>query len=249
MLLTGGCSLLKGINHLAEEVFGMPVHLTHAQTVSGLTSAFENPQFSTAIGLIKYAEAMQPERPPASSRGSRKRLRFFSAAGALALALRLRRSRRRRAALPCTSTRRAPPMIELPRSTSPSAPPRLKVLGLGGAGCNMLDRLVLDGLEGAEMIAMNTDVQALAGSVAARKVHIGAAATRGLGAGGDPELGYAAAEEAGAEFSALFDAGDLVFLLGGLGGGTGSGALPLIAHFAREQGAQVVVFATLPVRV
>jgi cell division protein FtsA len=63
MMLTGGCSLLKGINHLGEEIFGLPVHLTHAQTVSGLTSAFENPQFSTAIGLIKYAEAMQPERP------------------------------------------------------------------------------------------------------------------------------------------------------------------------------------------
>jgi cell division protein FtsA len=63
IMLTGGCSLLKGINHLAEEIFGMPAHLTHAQTVSGITSAFENPQFSTAIGLIKYAEAMQPDQP------------------------------------------------------------------------------------------------------------------------------------------------------------------------------------------
>jgi cell division protein FtsA len=77
MLLTGGCSLLKGINQLAEEVFGMPVHLTHAQTVSGLTSAFENPQFSTAIGLIKYAEAMQPERPRGFFAGLRKRLPFL----------------------------------------------------------------------------------------------------------------------------------------------------------------------------
>ncbi|HEX8295495.1 MAG TPA: cell division protein FtsA [Chthoniobacteraceae bacterium] len=63
LMFTGGCSQLKGIQHLAEEVFGLPVHVTHAQTVSGLTSAFENPQFSTAIGLIKYAEAMQPARP------------------------------------------------------------------------------------------------------------------------------------------------------------------------------------------
>ena len=77
MLLTGGCSLLKGINHLAEEVFGMPVHLTHAQTVSGLTSAFENPQFSTAIGLSKYAEAMQPERPRGFLAGLRKRIPFL----------------------------------------------------------------------------------------------------------------------------------------------------------------------------
>ena len=77
MMLTGGCSLLKGINHLAEEVFGLPVHVTHAQTVSGLTSAFENPQFSTAIGLIKYAEAMQPAQPVGLIKGLFKRIPFF----------------------------------------------------------------------------------------------------------------------------------------------------------------------------
>jgi cell division protein FtsA len=77
MMFTGGCSLLKGINHLAEEVFGLPVHVTHAQTVSGLTSAFENPQFSTAIGLIKYAEAMQPAQPVGLFKGLIKRLPFF----------------------------------------------------------------------------------------------------------------------------------------------------------------------------
>lgn len=77
MMLTGGVSLLKGINHLAEEIFGMPVHLTHAQTVSGLTSAFENPQFSTAIGLIKYADAMQPERPTGLFGRIRKKFSFF----------------------------------------------------------------------------------------------------------------------------------------------------------------------------
>jgi cell division protein FtsA len=77
MLLTGGCSMLKGIDHLAEEVFGLPVHITHAQTVSGLTSAFENPQLSAAIGLIKYAEAMQPERPRGLLSRIRRKLPFF----------------------------------------------------------------------------------------------------------------------------------------------------------------------------
>jgi cell division protein FtsA len=77
MMLTGGCSQLKGIQHLAEDVFGMPVHVTHAQTVSGLTSAFENPQFSTAIGLIKYAEATQPVRPRGFFRRFRERISFF----------------------------------------------------------------------------------------------------------------------------------------------------------------------------
>jgi len=77
MMLTGGCSQLKGIQQLAEEVFGMPVHVTHAQTVSGLTSAFENPQYSTAIGLIKYAEATQPIRPRGIFRRLADRLSFF----------------------------------------------------------------------------------------------------------------------------------------------------------------------------
>ena len=77
MMLTGGCSQLKGIKQLAEEVFGLPVNVTHAQTVSGLTSAFENPQFSTAIGLIKYAEATQPARPRGLFRRFRERISFF----------------------------------------------------------------------------------------------------------------------------------------------------------------------------
>ena len=63
IFITGGCSLLNGIDHLAEEIFEMPAHVAHAQTMSGLTSAFENPQFSTAIGLIKYAQAVQADRP------------------------------------------------------------------------------------------------------------------------------------------------------------------------------------------
>ncbi len=77
IMLTGGCSLLKGIDQLAEEVFGAPAHLTHAHAVSGLTSAFENPQFSAAIGLIKYAEAMQPERPKGWFRSVLSRVPFL----------------------------------------------------------------------------------------------------------------------------------------------------------------------------
>ncbi len=77
LLLTGGCSLIAGIDKLAEEIFGMPVHLTHAHTVSGITSAFENPQFSTAIGLIKYAQAMQGEKPRGWFSRITRRLPFF----------------------------------------------------------------------------------------------------------------------------------------------------------------------------
>jgi cell division protein FtsZ len=122
----------------------------------------------------------------------------------------------------------------------------IKVVGVGGAGSNVLDRIVLDGLNKADLIAINTDVQALASSVAAHKVQLGRTVTRGLGAGGDPELGYNAAYESADELrKALADA-RMIFVCTGLGGGTGSGAAPAVAQVARELGSLVVVFATMP---
>jgi len=122
----------------------------------------------------------------------------------------------------------------------------IKIVSVGGAGLNALDRIVLDGLERAEVVATNTDVQSLAGSVAAHKVQLGRTVTRGLGAGGDPELGYHAAVESADEIrEALADA-RMIFICAGLGGGTGSGAAPYVAQLAHEAGALVVAFATLP---
>jgi cell division protein FtsZ len=136
-------------------------------------------------------------------------------------------------------------MIELSRSTKRPAP-AVRVLGVGGAGCNVLDRLILDGLDTAPAIALNTDVQALNASVAPDKVHLGRDTTRGLGAGGDPEVGYTAAEEALEDIKAAVAGAELVFLCAGLGGGTGSGAAPLVAHLARRAGATVIAFVTMP---
>ena len=122
----------------------------------------------------------------------------------------------------------------------------IKVVGIGGAGSNALDRIVLDGMDKADIVAINTDVQSLAGSVAAHKVQLGRSVTRGLGAGGDPELGYEAALESADEIrQALVDA-RIIFICTGLGGGTGSGAAPVVAQLAREHGGLVIVFATLP---
>jgi cell division protein FtsZ len=122
----------------------------------------------------------------------------------------------------------------------------IKIIGVGGAGSNALDRIVLDGMEHVEMIAINTDVQSLASSVAPHKVQIGRAVTRGLGAGGDPELGYNAANESGDELREAMEGARMVFVCAGLGGGTGSGAAPCVAQMARDNGALVVAFATLP---
>ena len=122
----------------------------------------------------------------------------------------------------------------------------IKIVSIGGAGLNALDRIVLDGLERADVVAINTDVQSLSSSVAPHKVQLGRSVTRGLGAGGDPELGYQAAVESADEIrEALVDA-RMIFICTGLGGGTGSGAAPYIAQLAREAGSLVVAFATLP---
>jgi cell division protein FtsZ len=122
----------------------------------------------------------------------------------------------------------------------------IKVVGVGGAGSNALDRIVLDGLEKADHVAINTDVQSLASSVAASKVQLGRTVTRGLGAGGDPEVGYNAAAESADEIRQALAGARMIFVCAGLGGGTGSGAAPFIAQLARDAGSLVVGFATMP---
>jgi cell division protein FtsZ len=122
----------------------------------------------------------------------------------------------------------------------------IKIVSVGGAGLSVLDRIVLDGLERADVVAINTDVQSLASSVAPHKVQLGRTATRGLGTGGDPELGYQAAVESAEEIREALAGARMIFICAGLGGGTGSGAAPYVAQLAREAGSLVVAFATLP---
>lgn len=137
-------------------------------------------------------------------------------------------------------------MIQVHRNSAPAHDVRIKVVGLGGAGGNVLDRLLLDGLHDVDLVAVNTDVQALTASVVEQKVQLGRTTTRGLGAGGDPEIGYAAAEEGVDEIKRFLEGAQMVFLCVGLGGGTGSGAARIVASLAREQKALVISFATLP---
>lgn len=122
----------------------------------------------------------------------------------------------------------------------------IKIVSVGGAGLNALDRIVLDGLERADVVAINTDVQSLTSSVATRKVQLGRSVSRGLGAGGDPEVGYQAALESADEIREALADSRVIFICSGLGGGTGSGAAPYVAQVARETGALVIAFVTLP---
>jgi cell division protein FtsZ len=132
------------------------------------------------------------------------------------------------------------------REDTPGEAILIKVVGVGGAGSNVLDRVMLDGIEAADLVAINTDVQSLTASVAAHKVQIGRNLTRGLGSGGDPELGCAAAEEATDEIRSVLEGGNVIFICVGLGGGTGSGAAPIVAQLAKENNSLIIVFAALP---
>ncbi len=124
----------------------------------------------------------------------------------------------------------------------------IKVVGVGGAGCNALDRMVQSGVSGVQLIAMNTDQQSLAQSMAHVKIPLGPMSMRGLGAGGNAERGAVAAEESRDEILANLQGSDMVFITAGMGGGTGTGAAPVIASCARELGALTVAVVMTPFR-
>jgi cell division protein FtsZ len=122
----------------------------------------------------------------------------------------------------------------------------IKLIGVGGAGSNAVDRLKMENLERLQMAVINTDYQALSSSPVQDKVLIGTSVTRGLGAGGDPDLGREAVEADREKVAAIVKGCDLVFLIAGMGGGTGSGAAPIVAEVASEAGALVIAFVTMP---
>ena len=122
----------------------------------------------------------------------------------------------------------------------------IKLVGVGGAGSNAVDRLKMENLERLQLAVINTDYQALASSPVQDKVLIGMSVTRGLGAGGDPELGRMAAEADREKIATVVKDCDLVFLIAGEGGGTGGGAAPIVAEIAAESGALVIAFVTMP---
>lgn len=122
----------------------------------------------------------------------------------------------------------------------------IKVVGVGGGGCNAVDRMIEEGLQGVEFVAINTDAQALMLSKAPVRVRIGDKLTRGLGSGGDPETGRKAGEESADELYDVLRGSDMVFITGGMGGGTGTGACPMVAQISREVGALTIGVVTRP---
>ena len=122
----------------------------------------------------------------------------------------------------------------------------IKVIGVGGGGTNAVNRMVDSGIRGVEFVAVNTDRQALLLSKAASKIQIGEKITRGLGAGANPDIGAQAAEESKAEITEALRGADMVFVTAGMGGGTGTGAAPIVAACAKEMGILTIGVVTKP---
>jgi len=137
-------------------------------------------------------------------------------------------------------------MAELDRTLEGNA--RIRVVGVGGGGSNAVNRMIRSNLKGVEFIAVNTDHQALTASSAHKKVRIGMKLTRGLGAGGNPQTGADAAEESREELRKVLADSDMVFITAGMGGGTGTGAAPIVAELAKESGALTIAVVTKPFR-
>ena len=123
---------------------------------------------------------------------------------------------------------------------------KIKVVGIGGGGQNAVNRMIEVGVSGVEFVSMNTDTQVLNVAAAQHKLQLGEALTRGLGAGGDPEVGRASAEESRQEIRRMLEGSDMVFITAGMGGGTGTGAAPVVAEISRELGALTVAVVTKP---
>ncbi len=123
---------------------------------------------------------------------------------------------------------------------------KIKVIGVGGGGMNAVNRMIDAGVTGVDFIAMNTDTQVLGLSAAKSKLQLGGSLTRGLGAGGNPEIGRGSAEESRQEIRRLLENADMVFIAAGMGGGTGTGAAPVIAELSKELGALTVAVVTKP---
>ena len=139
-----------------------------------------------------------------------------------------------------------PQIVEAPQESPARGFTEVKIIGVGGGGSNAVNRMVETGVQGVEFVAVNTDAQALQMSTAMRKIPIGGRSAKGLGAGGDPQQGERAAEISRDALTDAIDGADMVFLTAGLGGGTGTGAAPVIADIARRARALTVAIVTMP---
>ncbi|KAK3584283.1 hypothetical protein CHS0354_035364 [Potamilus streckersoni] len=219
VVLTGGSSLLKNADMLADEVFKMQSRIGTPNEISGLKELVASPIYATAVGLVKYG------------------LDEYESS------VELNTENRQR---PEVQMQIHPVDNNANEALQETLKPRLCVIGVGGAGGNVVNRMINDGVGDVDYIAMNTDAADLRKSKAKSIVVLGKEITKGLGAGMKPEIGKNSAMEAEKEIKKHLEGVDMLFIAAGMGGGTGTGAAPVIAQWAMERNILTVAVVTTP---
>jgi cell division protein FtsZ len=203
-----------------------PVHAPPPEIAEPIVERVAEPVPSEPLPSAPVpSEPRHPEEAPSEATASRAAARYFE-----------------------TMLEPAPRLHRVPPPKGAAYIAAIRVVGVGGAGLNALHRMMDAGISQVDFLAVNTDVQALAVSDAPTKIHIGQGVTHGLGSGADPDVGRRAAEDAADELRATLRGSDMVFVTAGEGGGTGTGAAPVVARIARELGALTVGIVTTPFR-
>ncbi len=238
VVITGGSSILEGMTELAEQIFDLPVRRGVAAPGGRPGGHHQQPDLHhrRRPGALRGRAPGQGAVRPWGRRGGALVEDPADDEGMV----------RRHQTNPSVAHRRGGDRMpfELVEEMQPGA--KIKVVGLGGGGCNAVNTMIESGLTGVEFMVVNTDRQALATSRAPSKIQIGAKLTKGLGAGADPEVGKRAAMESQEQLAEALSGADMVFITAGMGGGTGTGAAPVVATQAREMGILTVAVVTKP---
>ena len=240
-VLTGGGAMLPGMLDVTESQLrvpartGMPVRLSH------MPGELVHPGFSTAIGMLLYAHRTRAHPCGGKQQFARQAARHFCSQFLADTII-----RRSGAICPMEQQKNEAGEMRIQYHDEPVRGARIKVIGVGGGGGNAVNRMIQAHMEGVEFIAANTDVQALKLSQAPVKLQLGVRLTSGLGAGANPDVGRRAALEDSEKIIEALEGADMVFVTAGLGGGTGTGAAPVIASLASEMGILTVAVITRP---
>ena len=244
-VLVGGTSLVDGLVELAGETFNMHTRIGYPMGVSGLIDVIHDPSYATGVGLALYGFRGQQkaQRTPDRWSGGGRGYGRSSGGGFWP-------SSKNGFAKWYDGAKRAIMVLRgylmkiqlVPNELSA----KIKVLGVGGAGGNAINDMISSQMVGVDFIAANTDAQALERSLAPVKIQLGPNVTRGLGAGGDPEVGRNAALEEAEHLKQVLQGADMVFIAAGMGGGTGTGGAPVVAELSRELGALTVAVVSKP---
>ena len=238
IVLTGGGAHLRGLPELAESMFNLPVRIAVPRGLEEMTEELSRPEYCNRCrpAAVRSAHAALRRRASRGFRGKDEEHVCWGVRGDSA-----RQVKTGGGSMAPKESR-----IRISFSEEAQDGAKIKVIGVGGGGSNAVNRMIRAKVEGVEFIAANTDLQALKLSQAPVKLQLGAKLTKGLGAGANPEVGRKAALEDTDKIIEALEGADMMFVTAGLGGGTGSGAAPVVAYLASELGALTVAVVTKP---